>query len=149
MKRKGNKLDDHNEGNKSPKRFKMSKHRYYQYHNEDVKCECGWYGKGSDAALGDLTDYWIYLDCPKCPKENIAAIALPTFEEVEKYGSEKDKESVKRRQEFIKNLDEKKIRTPEQLPDIKGDDKIVLSWDFIINNNILIGIIRIRDIFLR
>jgi len=123
-----NRDNQDNQNNKKSKKFKMSLHKYYEYKDDDVRCECGWRGKGFVAVSGDLIDYSFFLDCPQCHKENIAAVSMPTFDEVEEFGSEKDKERVRKRKEILKKLDEGTIKSEDPLPDIE-EDNIVLVWD--------------------
>lgn len=127
------KMKKRERSNNNNDKKEMSRHKYYEYEDDTVTCHgCGWSGRGSEAGSGDLWECWYYLDCPKCPKENIASVLLPTDEDIEKFGTAEDKKSLKRRKTFLEKLDATSLKYKNQLPDIDGEDDIVLVWDQIL-----------------
>jgi len=105
---------------------------YYDgWEDEDVSCsDCSWHGKGKDCSQGEMYRELFGLDCPECGEE-ITVIPFPTFAESranwEKV-SEVDKMMIelaeKRREDFLS----RSLHSPDQLPNIDGDD-LILVWD--------------------
>lgn len=98
--------------------------KYYEYENEKFHCSnCGWTGKGTQAKQGELFSALFELDCPNC-HEVVGKVSFPTFAEELKYGTDEEKESVKKRIAFEERMTNSELKSIKQLPKIKGDNLI-------------------------
>lgn len=104
---------------------------YSGWREHQYECpKCTWTGTGEACATGGMfQDLW-EIECPKCG-ERLDVIQYPTIEEIRANwdkASEADKAQVLAREAFLKQAAATELRDPEQLPEIKGD-QIVLVWD--------------------
>lgn len=105
---------------------------YDNWQERDYACQnCGWQGKGSEYAQGDIYTECFQICCPNCTRE-IGIIMFPTIEESKKHYeklSSLDKAMIsdieKKREEFKA----RRLASHEQLPTIMDDEDIVLLWD--------------------
>jgi hypothetical protein len=85
---------------------------------------------GSQLAEGELFDYGVERDCPNCQEP----ILLLTFEIVDELAEHPEvllpteREAFAQRSEFVKRWRDACLKSPDQLPDLSGDE-ITLSWD--------------------
>ena len=108
---------------------------WYEFDEEALMTcrKCGWQGtsKQADLEIGSLS---FHYDCPKCSK------ALAVFDhtshletkQMAAKGNEKAKRALPRvlsREEFLARASESELKTPDQLPDLEGEE-IVIEWDF-------------------
>ena len=106
--------------------------RYYRYKEIEFSCKkCKWKGKGSEAD-DDADDYGMPILCPKC-YENVGYVMYPTQDEVLEFGSEKDKEGVRKRRKFVKEAEESKLKpdpfSKKDTKEIVKDLKTILGKD--------------------
>ena len=108
--------------------------QFYDYKNKksykklDFACnKCDWSGTGEDADEddGSPSGEGFPILCPKC-REYIEWIdTTVSYDELLKYGSEKDKAHALERMEFWNNWREARLKSPEQLPDIDAEEIII------------------------
>ena len=109
---------------------------WYNYKTWDMECKkegCGWMGNGSETTSGDMIGFeGLELLCPVC-LELVNCVWFPTFKQVEKSGTEKEKKQVKRRKDFLEKVNRKKLKPdqipPEQKEEIIADLKTKLGRD--------------------
>jgi len=101
--------------------------QFYEYKKHHFSCEkCKWIGVGEQTDGGDIINWEsIEILCPKC-YNLLAMIMLPTFEETMKYGTDREKADVQKRQNFVKRLHSSYLANCDQLPDIDAD-KIIIA----------------------
>lgn len=108
---------------------------YYNYDDGmPLTCAgCGWSGsakEGGSEYYRDLFD----VSCPKC-LTMLLVVPFPTHEQTKAAaaaGNEKAKAelpSVEWREAFFGNFERVKLKSPDELPDIRGDQKLDFIWD--------------------
>jgi hypothetical protein len=100
--------------------------RYYDFDNKQIiECPvCGWSGlpDGYKNYYNDLFD----VCCPKCDKM-ILIVGYPTEEETKEAANKGNQEAKENlsvfsvRNAFMQNFEEKKLKGPDELPDIEGE----------------------------
>lgn len=105
---------------------------YYDgWETEPLTCpECEWKGAGAECVQGELFDELFEIDCPNCSRR-LTVITYPTIEESRANWdkvSDADKRMIEGREQFIKETESRCLESPEQLPDIPGDN-LVFLWD--------------------
>lgn len=105
---------------------------YSDWRSRELRCPCGWTGKGSDAATEHFRDLF-EVNCPKCDAR-FGLVSHPTFDEVRREAragnaaAQRDLVEVeaaeRTRAEFLRTC----LTSPAQLPDLDGD-AIELVWD--------------------
>jgi len=97
---------------------------YYQYEATIFECEkCLWKGKGKQLTIGDAFNELFEIHCPDC-NSRVGHICYPSFDEVLKYGSEKEKKQVKKQMAFHEELEQSELKSVSQLPDIDKEGEI-------------------------
>jgi hypothetical protein len=110
--------------------------KYYEYKNEKFLCsKCGWTGKGTHTEQGELFGELFELDCPSC-HEVVGIVSFPTFAEDLKYGTDEDKEKVRKRIAFEKRMTNSKLKSIKQLPKIEGDNLIFVNTTEWVNDDL-------------
>ena len=91
--------------------------QYYTYNKQNFFCKkCDWNGTGEQTTQGDyIPDECFKIECPKC-YQFLGFIMLPTFDDVEKYGTDEDKARARWRKLFIDRVDASRSKMSEQLP---------------------------------
>ena len=104
---------------------------YDDWENEDFRCKnCGWNGIGSQLKQGDMFEALHELDCPQCGGR-ISTLVYPIITESRANWDKVsfvDKliiEQIEIRNDVNKST---KLTSPDQLPDLAGDD-LILIWD--------------------
>lgn len=109
----------------------------YNYYDDWEKLlflcpRCGWIGKFEDGNVTDTAD-GSRCSCPRCDffrSPTLATVLDPTLDEmranIDKPGV---REELERWERAIAWFEERKLKTPDQLPDI-DDPEFVLTWDF-------------------
>jgi hypothetical protein len=105
---------------------------YYQNWKETIyTCKvCGWQGAGEQCRQGEMYKDLFEICCPSCGKE-IETVMYPTIEESRQNWSkvsETDKKIVELIELRQKNFAASKLKSPDQLPDVEGDD-LIFTWD--------------------
>lgn len=70
--------------------------------------------------------------CPHCPDETLFIVVFPTIEESHANWdkvSDGDKAAVLLREAFLRDVEARMLMSPEQLPDLDGDEDLILVWD--------------------
>ena len=92
---------------------------------------CGWQGVGNDCHKGHVYEMLFGLDCPNCGEE-IDAISFPTIQETNANwdkASEADRLMAKLAEKGYQDLQDTMLRSAQQLPEISGD-QLILVWDY-------------------
>lgn len=114
---------------------------YYEYEKEQFSCSnCGWTGKGTQVKQGEVFGELFEIDCPNC-YEVIGSVSFPTFEEELKYGTDEEKESVKKRIAFEERMSNSELKSIKQLPKIEGDNLIFENTTEWMNNDLHLKIL--------
>ena len=104
---------------------------YSEWRTHVYSCpECYWTGTGEDCKTGELFRELWEIECPKC-SHRLDVIVYPTIEDIKANwdrASEDDKMQVLARESFLTHATSTELKDPEQLPEIEGD-QIVLVWD--------------------
>lgn len=108
---------------------------WYEFDEEaEMVCRrCGWTGNAdqADIEIGSLS---FHYECPKCSKA-LAVFDHVLHEETKKKAAEGNEKAqrelpgVLRRESFIERAKASELTSPNQLPDLDGDE-IVIEWDF-------------------
>lgn len=111
-------IDGQNAGEQSLKIFD----NYYTYKNNKYLCKnCGWTGMGIETEQGDFFKDGFEIDCPKCHERLKELIIFPSYEEVLKKGSDKEKQEttirIKERKKYLASL----LKSITQLPELNDD----------------------------
>ena len=112
---------------------------YYSYKQTTYNCKhCKWNGLGSLTEMGDIGCDWNFFEllCPKC-HELLGTVLFPTHDEVKLYGTEEEKKESNKREEFINEVNESRLKTVDQLVDIIDDDHIIINWDYDGKDNLI------------
>lgn len=73
---------------------------FYTYTKFEYRChKCGWLGFGEEMERGDSYDNGFEIECPKCG-ERLDFVSLPTRQETLDYGSEAEKEEVRKQMDM-------------------------------------------------
>lgn len=95
---------------------------YYAFQEAEILCpKCGWSGLGKDSKQGETYSFGCDQHCPRCTKLLTTTI-FPTGDEVRAQGSNADKTMLTQLEEKRRNYLAKMLKTPDQLPDILGND---------------------------
>lgn len=93
---------------------------------------CGWRGRGEACVQGEVFHDLAERQCPRCPDKNLFLLVFPTIEEShahwDKVG-EGDKLAVFAREAFLCDVQARMLKSADQLPDLEGDNDLVLVWD--------------------
>lgn len=104
---------------------------YDNWRDENYACDaCAWRGRGKDLAHGETFADLFEVDCPECGGR-IATVTFPTLDESRKNWdkvSPGDKLVVQMTEARLEDFDRRGLRSPDQLPDLAGDD-LILAWD--------------------
>lgn len=98
-----------------------------------VECLCGWSGTAVSGSIEFFDECFAY-ECPQCGR-TLAVFPHLSIEETKRRaaeGNEKAKLELPgalRREAFLKRAAASELRTPEQLPDLDGDE-LIIEWDF-------------------
>jgi hypothetical protein len=106
--------------------------RYYDdWKDKAQTCgACGWQGPGRDLTPGEMFADLFEACCPKCG-EKVLIVSYPTIEESRRHWDEvspADRIAVELAELRRRDFERRQSRTPEQLPDLEGDD-LILVWD--------------------
>lgn len=101
------------------------------WRDEELRCACGWKGPlGSDQV--ELYETLLEFRCPDC-NTALAIVMYPTddqwLERLEEL-TKPQRVEVLKRQRFLDDWHRLALRSPDQLPDLVGDE-LELVWDFI------------------
>lgn len=91
---------------------------------------CSWKGTGEQCTQGELFSELFEICCPSCG-ENVGLVMFPTIEESRENWdkvSEEDKRAVETIERLQKDFAARSLKSPDQLPDIEGND-LILTWD--------------------
>jgi hypothetical protein len=107
---------------------------YYDYDEpEMIECpQCRWVGSGAEGS-GEYYRELFDVSCPRCDKM-LLIISYPTIEETKAAaaaGNPRALEAmhgVERREKFLRLFEARKLRSPEQLPDLEGES-LEFLWD--------------------
>ena len=103
---------------------KMSE--YYTYKKQNYSCKkCKWEGIGKQTVDEWYSWEGLEIFCPKC-YHLLGLILFPTFDDVLKFGTKKEKNDARQRQQFLDCVDASRLKSEEQLPEIESD-KIVIT----------------------
>ena len=109
---------------------------YYDNWKEEVLVcpECGWTGTFEEGVVDDHEQLMDSM-CPQCdllPGEMLAIVSYPTIAE-SKANWDKLSDAGKRQVELIEahysDFEANRLKRPDQLPDIRGDN-LIFVWDF-------------------
>jgi hypothetical protein len=104
---------------------------YSDWKTQPYQCRaCAWSGTGEDCQQGELLSDMVELCCPSCG-EKTGSVMLPTLEESRQNWdrlSDTDKMVVKMVEFRQKDFARRGLKSPDQLPDLAGDD-LILVWD--------------------
>ena len=105
---------------------------YYGSWRDDVyTCHaCGWEGAGGQCRQGEVYRELYEICCPSCGGK-VGLVLFPTTEESRQNWdkvSDEDKRAVERVEAHRKDFAARSLKSPQQLPDIEGDD-LVFTWD--------------------
>ncbi len=92
--------------------------------------KCGKEWLGSDLPQGEMFSDGVERDCPEC-HEPVLYLAFEAVDELLEHWDELDPETqqeVARRSDFVNRWSAEKLKSPDQLPDLDGDE-ITLLWD--------------------
>jgi hypothetical protein len=95
---------------------------------------CGWSGRAGDLSK-ELYQELFDISCPRCDTK-LAIVPYPTHEETRTAAAEgnpraqENMAQVEAREEFFDRFDRARLKHSEELPDIEGDKRIDLFWDF-------------------
>ena len=96
------------------------------YTDLNYSCKkCDWSGTGGDAAEDLGTSYGFAILCPKCSDYLDWIDGTVSLDELFEYGTEKDKEFARQRQDFLDRLWAAELKDPDLLPDIESDEIII------------------------
>jgi len=105
---------------------------YDNWREEEFACgNCEWRGPGKDLVHGETFADFFEVDCPKCGGR-ISTVTFPTVDESRRNWdkvSPADKLVVEITEARLEDFDRRMLRSPDQLPDLTGDD-LILAWDF-------------------
>lgn len=104
---------------------------YGTWKEDTYVCDkCGWKGTGEDCTQGEMFNDLYEIDCPSCGKR-VDVVLYPTIEESranwEKV-SDADKAMIEAREQFIKEAESRCLASPEELPEVEGDE-LIFVWD--------------------
>jgi hypothetical protein len=92
---------------------------------------CEWRGRGADLVHGETFADLYEVNCPKCDAR-VTTISFPTLDESRANWdkvSPADRLVVQLTEARNEDFDRRMLRTADQLPDLTGDD-LILVWDF-------------------
>jgi hypothetical protein len=92
--------------------------------------ECAWSGLGKACKQGQMFRELFELCCPNCG-EKLGIVLFPTVEESRQNWdkvSEADKRAVETIEFRQRDFANRGLKSPDQLPDLEGDD-LILVWD--------------------
>jgi hypothetical protein len=129
----------------------MSRSYFSDWKTTQIKClKCDWTGLGSELEQGEIFDYLFEMDCPKCG-EHVTTINHPSNEESRKHWDmlpPEEKLLVEINESLHTNFEKHKLSSPDQLPDLPGDD-LIIYWDMEFRGDTIFGsntIIRFGDL---
>jgi hypothetical protein len=104
---------------------------YSDWKEHQYQCsECSWQGKGELCRQGEMFREWFEICCPNCHAK-IGTVMFPTFAESREHWdkvSDADKKAVEIGEALQKDFADRRLSSPDQLPDLDGDD-LILVWD--------------------
>jgi DNA-directed RNA polymerase subunit RPC12/RpoP len=104
---------------------------YSDWQTQVYACgKCGWRGKGGACQQGEIFSELFEICCPECG-EKVGLVMFPTFAESRQNWhkvSDLDKKAVEIGETLQKDFASRRLNTPDQLPDLEGDD-LILIWD--------------------
>ena len=104
---------------------------YSNWREKDYECgDCNWRGKGSQLQSCEWYRELFEVCCPVCGKK-LDNILYPTLAESRQNwdnASKADKWMMERIEEKQREFAARKLESSEQLPDLEGDD-LILVWD--------------------
>lgn len=107
-------------------------HEFDDWRERSYQCQrCNWSGRGSELQRGEIFSEVYEMDCPRCGQEAVAVIQIPTWEEKRQNWdklSEEDKRAVEAFEAHLQEFERRKLRSPDQLPDLQGESLVVV-WD--------------------
>lgn len=123
---------------------------YYAFDDgADITCpECGWSGVAREAAV----EYYAELfdvSCPRCDRM-LLIVGYPTVDETKAAASLGDPRAqeemafVAAREGFLRAFEQRKLRSPDQLPDLRGE-RLEFLWDMTIGDGEKLTVIRLRE----
>jgi hypothetical protein len=106
--------------------------RYYEdWKDETQTCRaCGWQGPGRDLTPGETLADLFEACCPKCG-EKVLTVSYPTIRESRRQWDKvapADRIAVELAEQRARDFARRELRSPDQLPDLEGDD-LILVWD--------------------
>jgi len=109
---------------------------YYSYdENQSLTCPaCGWSGVAGDGAV-ECRDELFDVSCPHCARL-LLVVSAPTADETRQaaeHGDARAQEQLQldeARASFLREFEERKLKSPDQLPDLNGD-RLEFVWDFV------------------
>jgi len=102
-------------------------YKYYEFASEKFKCpNCNWTGSGAEAKTGEVFGALFEIDCPNCG-ETLGSVSFPTDQETLEHGSEKEKESVLKRNAFLEKVEASQLTSTDQLPEIEEEELIFVT----------------------
>lgn len=113
---------------------------YYHYKTAAVTCSnCNWNGLGSQLKIGEHYSALFELDCPKCDHK-VAMVGMPSFEEVLKDGTDKEKEEVLKSIEESERQKNLELTRASKLPKLSGPLQIRFHERYERHHKILLDI---------
>lgn len=106
---------------------------YSEWRTSNCQChKCGWIGKGSALAIGEIFEALTELDCPVCG-ESVLLVPHPTFKESRANWEKLDdgeRQSIQRRERFLERFEREKLKDAVDLPNLSLAEFSV-SWDIV------------------
>lgn len=107
---------------------------YYAFDDgAEITCpECGWSGAAREASV-EYYEELFDVSCPRCDRM-ILIVSYPTPAETKEAAAlgdshaQEEMQFVDAREQFLRGFEERKLRTPDQLPDLDGD-RLEFFWD--------------------
>ncbi len=104
---------------------------YDDWQSAQFECKaCGWKGSGTELIEGEPFSDLYEANCPKC-RECVTTVMFPTIEEARSNWDKVpplDRMMVEYMEAHQASFEARKLFAPEQLPDVEGDD-LVIVWD--------------------
>jgi hypothetical protein len=109
---------------------------WYEYDEaEQLACpRCGWSGAaelGARHYFNELFD----VSCPHCG-EKLLIVSFPTLDETKQEAAKGNPRAIadlpqaQRIEAFRNKFEARKLRSPDQLPEVDGDEPLEFIWDF-------------------